>query len=97
MTIVYFPFLCLIAFYESTFQAKWISQNRTVGLADDETSLGWDFDDPNDAEWREKVKNTIPRIEQDEMYFLKKLEKEMKVGSKVEGATAVDNTGTSHH
>lgn len=62
------------------FQSREISQNRLTGLADDETSLGWDYSsdfNPERSGWAERVKSTIPRIEEDEIYFLKKLDKEV--------------------
>jgi hypothetical protein len=58
-----------------------INQNRLTGLADDEHSLGWDNSgiqfSPDAEGWGEKVRGTIPRIEQDEIWFLKRLQREM--------------------
>ena len=64
-----------------SFQARHIAQNRLTGLADDERSLGWDFEDDLDMErsgWANKVKSTIPHIEEDEMYLLQNLENEVR-------------------
>jgi hypothetical protein len=58
-----------------------IAQNRLTGLADDERSLGWEFEDDFDPErsgWAERVKSTIPHIEEDEMYLLRDLEKKIR-------------------
>jgi hypothetical protein len=90
---IYAPFLTMIALYESKypshlflgltvrFQARAINQNRLTGLADDEHSLGWDNSgiqfSPDADGWGEKVRVTIPRIEQDEIWFLKRLQREM--------------------
>ena len=63
------------------FQGRQIAQNRLTGLADDEHSLGWDFEDDFDPErsgWADRVKSTIPHIEEDEIYLLRNLEKELR-------------------
>jgi len=80
MKAMYSPVLCLIALYESKFQAIRISQNRLTGIADGESSLGWDIELEFDAErtgWANKVKTTIPHIEEDEMTLLRRLEREV--------------------
>lgn len=66
---------------EIRFQAREISRNRLTGLADDQNSLGWDYENNFSAErsgWADKVKSTIPHIEEDEIYFLKKLDRDIK-------------------
>lgn len=66
---------------EIRFQAREISQNRLTGLADDQTSLGWDYGNYFNADrsgWADKVKSTIPHIEEDEIYFLKKLDRNIR-------------------
>ena len=81
MTIVYSPFLVVIALYESKFEARRISQNRLTGLADDDSSLGWDMEDtfhPEQSEWAGRVKSTIPQIEEDEIFLLKQLRGEVE-------------------
>jgi hypothetical protein len=90
MKAMYSPVLCLIALYESKyhlcihanprFQAIRISQNRLTGIADGESSLGWDIElefDPQRTGWANKVKTTIPHIEEDEMALLRRLEREV--------------------
>ena len=74
---------------EIRIQAREISQNRLTGLADDETSLGWDYGNDFNADrsgWADKVKSTIPHIEEDEIYFLKKLDR--NISSVVEGGSS---------
>ena len=55
-----------------------------------EEAMGWDIEDEFDAEasgWAEKVHSTIPRIEEDEMVLLRRLEKKL---DGVEGVRGVD-------
>jgi hypothetical protein len=92
MYIVYSPVLCLIALYESKygpvlavlmsrFQARTISLNRLTGLADDERNLGWGTRgsyNPESSGWADKVRTTIPHIEEDEIYYLRKIEKDIR-------------------
>ena len=62
-----------------------------TGLEDGESSLGWDAEAEFDAEgsgWAQKVKGTIPHIEEDEIYLLRNLEKELR-----EKLPVVNNTG----
>jgi hypothetical protein len=81
-------------------QARKVSANRLIGLDPGEESLGWDVENEFDAEangWAERVHTTIPRIEEDEMVLLRRLEKQLL---RVEGATGVqteqkDSTGGS--
>jgi hypothetical protein len=71
----------LISFVDGRIQSRNILQNRLVGLADDESSQGWDIEDefnPERSGWADKVKTTIPHIEEDEMYLLQQLKKDMK-------------------
>ena len=79
------------------FQARAISQNRLTGLADDEHSLGWDNNgihfSPEEDGWGEKVRGSIPRIEQDEIWFLKRLQREMHAS--VQDASASDASGAA--
>jgi hypothetical protein len=90
LTTIYSPFLCCIAYYESKsspllqaecrFQARRISKDRLTGLEDGESSLGWDVEAEFDAEgsgWAGKVKGTIPHIEEDQFYWLRRIEKEV--------------------
>jgi hypothetical protein len=92
LTIIYSPILFVIALFESKcsryldvvdcrIQARNISANRLVGLADDESSQGWDIEDefnPERSGWADKVKTTIPHIEEDELYLLSELKRDMK-------------------
>lgn len=58
------------------FQARHMEQCRKKGLSDGEVSSGWDAErefDPERSGWAEKVKSTIPNVEQDEMFLLRKL------------------------
>jgi hypothetical protein len=74
---------------EFRFQARHIQQNRIIGLQDGEDSMGWDVDSTFSAEesgWSDRVRATIPRIEEDEMVLLRRMEKKLDF---VEGATGV--------
>jgi hypothetical protein len=60
-----------------------------IGLDPGEESLGWDVEQEFDAKesgWAERVRDTVPRIEEDEMVLLRRLEKKL---SHVEDATGV--------
>lgn len=51
-----------------------------TGIDDGESSLGWDIEnefDPDTTGWAEKVKTNIPHIEEDEMFLLRRLEREL--------------------
>jgi hypothetical protein len=89
--IVFFPTLCLIAFYESQYYchtnssnnrilARHLSKCHLVGLSDGEISSGWDIEDEFDPStgWEDRVKTTIPHIEEDQMHLLHRLEREIK-------------------
>jgi hypothetical protein len=106
MKIVYSPILVLIAVFESKYsppfsvlltfryQARRILGNRMVGLQDGEEGMGWDVDDSFDAEgsgWAEKVRSTIPRIEEDEMVLLRRMERKLDHVESVIGVDKVDS------
>jgi hypothetical protein len=102
MKVVYSPVLVLIAVYESKylpesidsrFQARKITANRMVGLQDGEERMGWDVDAEFDAEqngWAERVRSTIPRIEEDEMVLLRRVEKKLDSVEVTPGVASVD-------
>jgi hypothetical protein len=65
-----------------------------VGLQDGEEGMGWDVDDSFDAEesgWAEKVRSTIPRIEEDEMVLLRRMERKLDHVEVVTGVDKVDS------
>ena len=75
------PSFLFVSFADCRIQSRNILQNRLVGLADDENSQGWDIEDefrPERSGWADKVKTTIPHIEEDEMYLLQQLKKDMR-------------------
>ena len=81
MKILYFPSICMIALYESKFQAKAILKSRMIGIQDGENGSGWDIEsefDPERSGWGPKVKATIPHIEEDEMYILHRLQRDVR-------------------
>lgn len=52
-----------------------------VGVQDGEQGSGWDIEsefDPEGSGWGPKVKNTIPHIEEDEMYILHRMQKDLR-------------------
>lgn len=66
-------------------QAPRIAANKLIGLDPGEESLGWDIEQEFDAKkngWEDRVRKTIPRIEEDEMVLLRRLEKKL---SHIEG------------
>lgn len=70
----------MIAVYESKIQARRIAENRLVGLEPGEQSLGWDVEesfDPEGSGWSARVHENIPRIEEDEIVLLRRLEKKL--------------------
>ena len=91
MTVVYSPVLLCIAIYESKFvlsrvltnsrvQAPRVRANRIAGLDPGDDSLGWDIEDefdPKGSGWADRVHSSIPRIEEDEMALLRRLEKKL--------------------
>jgi hypothetical protein len=59
--------------------------------------MGWDIEDEFDAEtsgWAEKVHSTIPRIEEDEMVLLRRIEKKLEVEEGQEGVDVLDPKDT---
>jgi hypothetical protein len=104
MKFVYSPVLTMIAFYESKFpphsvpidrriQARKIAANRLIGLAPGDESMGWDIEEEFNAEdcgWSEKVRSTIPRIEEDEMALLRRIEEKMDSELEVEDKKSYD-------
>lgn len=60
------------------FQARYLSHCRLHGLSvDGETVAAWDVEEEFDAEgsgWAERVKNSIPHIDEDEMFLLHRIE-----------------------
>lgn len=70
MTVLYSPFMALIAFVE-TREAKRISANRARGEADDDETEEWEEllqlgeVDIEREGWCKKVKSTIPDVEED--------------------------------
>lgn len=60
------------------FQARYLLQCRQHGLsADGEAFTAWDAEAEFDAEgsgWAERVKNSIPHIDEDEMFLLHRIE-----------------------
>jgi len=104
MKIAYSVSLCIVAFYESKLfplpidlikriQARRVEECRHKGLEDGQIESGWDAEryfHPESDGWAEKVKSTIPNVEEDEMFLLRKLERDIQ-GLKTEG------TGPSNH
>jgi hypothetical protein len=81
MRIVFAPSLVLIASYESHVRAREIEKCRRTGLSDGEVGSGWDIEMQYDvmaSGWADKVKETIPNVEEDEMFLLRKLERDIK-------------------
>ena len=61
------------------YQARWIADSRLRGLDIGEEEMGWDVEEEFDAErsgWADRVRSMIPRIEEDEMVLLRRIEKE---------------------
>lgn len=70
-------------------QAPRVAANKLIGLDPGEESLGWDIEQDFDAKkngWEDRVRKTIPRIEEDEMVLLRRLEKKL---SHIEGVVGV--------
>jgi hypothetical protein len=56
-----------------------------MGLDPGDVSMGWDIEsefDPERSGWAEKVHTSIPRIEEDEMVLLRRLESKIDAGTK---------------
>jgi len=67
MTVLYSPFMLLIAFLESR-EACHVSGNRERGEQDDDSVEEWEEmegDDILGEGWSEKVEKTVPNIEED--------------------------------
>jgi hypothetical protein len=63
-------------------------------LEDGESSLGWDAEAEFDAEgsgWAQKVKGTIPHIEEDQFYWLRRIEKEVVSVGEAIGVRSTDH------
>jgi len=59
------------------FQVRYLQQCRLHGLSDGETFSAWDVEEEFDAQesgWAERVKNSIPHIDEDEMFLLHRIE-----------------------
>lgn len=56
--------------------------------------MGWDIENEFNAQttgWADKVKNTVPSIEEDELFLLRRLEREVRgVGEKL--GAHIDNS-----
>jgi len=66
MTVLYSPFMLLIAFLESR-EARRVSRNRARGEQDDDAIEEWEEmleDDILGGGWSEKVEKTVPNIEE---------------------------------
>lgn len=77
----------------SRFQAKRL-RNGSSGA----NVAEWDIENEIDATnsewtgWAEKVETTIPNIEQDEMYYLRRLDRELKdIGDRIPTSTPESN------
>ena len=62
---------------DSRIQATRISKNRLTGLSDEDISDEWDGFNPEASGWAQECKQVIPRIEEDEHFLLRRLEKKM--------------------
>lgn len=61
-------------------QAPRVRANRIAGLDPGDESLGWDIEDefdPKGSGWADRVHSSIPRIEEDEMVLLRRLDKKL--------------------
>jgi hypothetical protein len=61
--------------------------------------VGWDIENEFDAErsgWAEEVKETIPRVEEDELFLLRKVDQELNsLKESVDGKGATKGNGPS--
>lgn len=58
-------------------QARRISKNRLEGMDDDDGVVSWDL--PNlGSEWEKRVKDSIPKIEEDEMSLLYQIKDDIR-------------------
>jgi hypothetical protein len=70
-----------------------------IGLDPGEESLGWDIEQEFDAKesgWADRVSETIPRIEEDEMVLLRRLERKLNHVEEVASVPASDQPETRH-
>lgn len=58
-------------------QAWRISKNRLEGMDDDDGIVGWDLPNLGSA-WEERVKESIPKIEEDEISLLYQIKDDLK-------------------
>jgi hypothetical protein len=66
-------------------QARKIAANKLIGLDPGDESMRWDIENEFDAEesgWAERVHVSIPRIEEDEMVLLRRLEMKLDRGTR---------------
>ena len=85
---------------DTRFQARKIAANKLMGLDPGDEAMGWDVENEFDAEgsgWAEKVHCNIPRIEEDEMVLLRRLETKIDgvrkdEGKKMGGDSGADGT-----
>jgi len=72
MTLVYSPWLLLIAFYESRIVAPRVREHRKHGNSDDALVSDWGGTDVPMADWEEQVKRGVPDLEHDDFEHLQK-------------------------
>jgi hypothetical protein len=99
MTIVYFPSVVIIALYESKIQSVHLTKCRLAGVSDDDVAEGWDAErdfDPEQSGWAERVKDTIPHIEEDEMFLLHRITSSVRAISQKLGVTAAIPASDAH-
>lgn len=80
-------------------QARKVAANKIIGLDPGEESLGWDIEqefDAKDSGWADRVRDTIPRIEEDEMVLLRRLERKLNHVEDVAGVRASDQEAQRH-
>lgn len=98
MNIVYFPSLVIIALYESKIQSVHLEKCRLAGLSDDDVSSGWEGErdfDPQHS-WEARVKDTIPHIEEDEMFLLHRVSASVRAISQKLGVPAAVLASDAH-
>jgi len=86
-------------FANGRIQSRWLAHCRLVGISDDDTSAGWDVErefDPQESGWAAKVKETIPHIEEDEMFLLHRIAASVKAISQELGATPTLPASETH-
>ena len=66
-------------------QAGRIEKNRLGGMDDDDGVVGWDLPDLGN-EWENRIKDCIPRVEEDEISLLQQIRDDTKrLGNRHEG------------